>query len=285
MSFSGTATSTEGAHRARSPAHFQVGSCQALKFKPDFKVSTSGKTSRKDGASLEAKIVYPTTPLGDNQASARSRTSQSVKVDLPKQLPSRLTTLQKACTAAQFEANPAGCPAASLVGHATAITPVLPVPLNGPAYFVSHGGEAFPSLIVVLQGYGVTVDLVGYDVHQQGGDHEQHLQAGPRRPDQPVRPDAPRGPVLRARREPTSQRPLQLLRTETHDADSVHRAERRRDQPVHPDQRHRLHQGKKALTRAQKLTAALKACTEEGEGQARKVRNAGTEEVRRGEEG
>jgi hypothetical protein len=82
-------------------------------------------------------------------------------VDLPKQLPSRLTTLQKACTAAQFESNPGGCPAASIVGHATATTPILPVPLTGPAYFVSHGGEAFPSLIVVLQGYGVTVDLVG----------------------------------------------------------------------------------------------------------------------------
>ena len=47
------------------------------------------------------------------------------------------------------------------MGHAKAITPILPVPLEGPAYFVSHGGEAFPSLIVVLQGYGVTVDLVG----------------------------------------------------------------------------------------------------------------------------
>jgi hypothetical protein len=35
------------------------------------------------------------------------------------------------------------------------------VQLTGPVYFVSHGGEAFPNLIVVLQGYGVRVDLVG----------------------------------------------------------------------------------------------------------------------------
>jgi uncharacterized repeat protein (TIGR01451 family) len=159
QSFSGSATSTEGT-TAPISSHFQVGSCQSLKFKPDFKVSTSGKTSRTDGASLNAKIVYPTGVLPDNQASSQSNI-KSVKVDLPKQLPSRLTTLQKACTAAQFESNPAGCPAASVVGHAKAITPALPVPLEGPAYFVSHGGEAFPSLIVVLQGYGVTVDLVG----------------------------------------------------------------------------------------------------------------------------
>ncbi len=69
--------------------------------------------------------------------------------------------MQKACTAAQFDTNPAGCPAASFIGHAKAITPILPVPLEGPAIFVSHGGEAFPSLEVVLQGYGVTIDLVG----------------------------------------------------------------------------------------------------------------------------
>ena len=159
MSFSGTATSFQGATAALS-SHFQMGSCRSLTFKPDFKVSTSGKTSRSNGASLTAKIIYPTVNLGANQASSQSDIN-SVKVDLPKQLPSRLTTLQKACPAATFEANPANCPAASVVGHARAITPVLPVPIEGPTYFVSHAGEEFPSLIAVLQGYGVTVDLVG----------------------------------------------------------------------------------------------------------------------------
>jgi hypothetical protein len=157
--FSGTATSDQGTTVPIS-SHFQMGSCRSLTFKPNFKVATSGKTSRANGASLDAKIVYPTGVLGANQASSQANVAR-VKVELPKQLPSRLTTLQKACTAAQFDANPAGCPADSRVGSATAITPVLPVPLTGPAYFVSHGGEAFPQLIVVLQGYGVTVDLVG----------------------------------------------------------------------------------------------------------------------------
>jgi hypothetical protein len=159
QSFSGTATGTEGT-AAAIESHFQMGSCRSLTFKPDFKVSTSGKTSRANGASLDAKIVYPTGALGANQASSQANVAK-VKVDLPKQLPSRLTTLQKACTAAQFDANPAGCPTDSVVGSATAVTPVLPVSLTGPAYFVSRGGEAFPQLIVVLQGYGVTVDLVG----------------------------------------------------------------------------------------------------------------------------
>jgi hypothetical protein len=155
--FSGTAQSAEGTIAPIS-SHFQVGSCQALKFQPNFKVSTQGKTSKADGASLDARIVYPTGALGANQASSQSNIA-AVKVDLPKQLPSRLTTLQKACSAAQFNANPAGCPVASVIGHLKAITPVLPVPVEGPVYFVSHGGEAFPSLVGVLQGDGVRVDL------------------------------------------------------------------------------------------------------------------------------
>ena len=159
MSFGGTAYSLEGAS-VPIASHFQMGSCRALTFKPNFKVSTAAKTSRADGASLDAHIVYPAGKLGDNQASSQSNIAR-VKVELPRQLPSRLSTLQKACAAQVFEANPANCPQASAIGHATAVTPVLPVPLTGPAYFVSHGGEAFPSLIVVLEGYGTQVNLVG----------------------------------------------------------------------------------------------------------------------------
>jgi hypothetical protein len=149
---SGTMTGGQGATASLSN-HFQVTNCGALGFKPKFTVSVSGKTSRANGASLDARLSYPKN-LGQANIAR-------VKVSLPKQLPSRLTTLQKACTAQTFETDPAACPAPSRIGTATATTPVLPVPLSGPVYFVSHGGEAFPDLVVVLQGYGVTVDLVG----------------------------------------------------------------------------------------------------------------------------
>jgi hypothetical protein len=136
---------------SHSSVPFAVSGCHGLAFGPKFNTYTSGRTSRADGASLYAKLVYPTGP--------QSNVSH-VKVELPKALPSRLTTLQKACPSATFEANPASCPAASVIGLAKATTPVLPTPLTGPAYFVSHGGEAFPNLVVILQGYGVRIDVV-----------------------------------------------------------------------------------------------------------------------------
>ncbi len=134
---------------------FAAAGCRSLPFSPKLTFSTQAKTSKKGGASLVAKLAYTT-----GQANIRS-----VAVSLPKQLPSRLTTIQKACPAATFEANPAACPAASLIGFAKVRTPVLPVPppgrdanLSGPAYLVSHGGAAFPDLVVILQGDGVRVD-------------------------------------------------------------------------------------------------------------------------------
>jgi hypothetical protein len=154
MSIGGSLTSSQG---SVSQLHvpFQVTNCATLGFKPIFKVSTAGRTSRAGGASLNVKLTYPKAPFG-SQANIGK-----VKVDLPKQLPSRLTTLQKACPDSVFNQNPAACPPASRIGSATATTPVLPVHLEGPAFFVSHGGAKFPELIVALSGEGVTVYLHG----------------------------------------------------------------------------------------------------------------------------
>lgn len=154
LKITGSLVSTEGVVSSLN-VPLQVTNCATLGFKPSFSVTTSGHTSRAKGASLHVKLSYPKLRFGSQANIA------SVKVSLPKRLPSRLTTLQKACPARIFEQNPAACPRDSRVGTARASTPLLPVELNGPAYFVSHGGAKFPELIVVLSGYGVTVDLHG----------------------------------------------------------------------------------------------------------------------------
>jgi hypothetical protein len=145
-----TLTSTLGATQSLS-SPFQVGNCNALAFKPSFRASTSAKTSKANGASLETTIDQ-----GANQANIKS-----VFVQLPRQLPSRLTTLQKACPQATFEANPFRCPPGSFVGGARANTPLLPGKLTGPAILVSHAAAAFPDLDLVLEANGVRTILVG----------------------------------------------------------------------------------------------------------------------------
>lgn len=150
LAMSGTVTSLSGALAAIS-APFQVSGCGSLPFEPSFAVATQGSTSKANGASLTVRVAQK-----PGEADIHS-----VHVELPKQLPSRLTTLQKACLAAQFASNPAGCPAGSDVGMATASTPTLSSPLSGPVFLVSHGGAAFPDLEIVLQGEGVTVILDG----------------------------------------------------------------------------------------------------------------------------
>jgi hypothetical protein len=188
MSVTGTLSSTQGAV-AHEESHFQATNCAALAFKPSFKVSTSGHTSRQRGASLDTKLAYPAKAPFGSQANIAL-----VKVQLPKRLPSRLSTLQKACPAATFEANPANCPAGATVGFAKAVTPIIPVPLTGPAIFVSHGGEAFPSLIIVLQGYGVTVDLVGTTFISKAGITTSTFRTVPDVPVGTFELDLPQGP-------------------------------------------------------------------------------------------
>jgi uncharacterized repeat protein (TIGR01451 family) len=150
LKVSGVAVSTHGATAPLSNP-FQVANCAKLPFKPNFAVSTGAQTSKLNGASLDVTVK-------NSKGSANIR---AVKVDLPIQLPSRLETLQKSCVDKVFNANPAACLRTSVVGTATAVTPLLRHQLVGPAILVSHGGAAFPDLVIVLQGEGITLDLVG----------------------------------------------------------------------------------------------------------------------------
>ncbi|HEY3959570.1 MAG TPA: hypothetical protein VGL68_03570 [Solirubrobacteraceae bacterium] len=264
MAVTGTIHSSENATRTIG-VPFQVTNCAALGFKPAFKVSTSGRTSKARGASLNVRLVYPKAPFG-SQANVKS-----VKVDLPKQLPSRLTTLQKACTSAQFQANPAGCPEASIVGYGTAITPLIPVPLSGPAYFVSYGGAKFPELVIVLQGYGVTLDLHGETFISKAGITSSTFSTVPDAPVGSFELNLPQGKysALAANGNlcqsklsmPTAfvaQNGMEIHESTAISVTGCPKA--------------------KALTRAQKLTVALKACHKDKkqakrsacEGQARK---------------
>jgi hypothetical protein len=246
QSITGNIGSVEG---ATSPVSvpFQVTNCASLKFTPKFSISTSGKTSKAQGANLTAKLSEPNEPQGSQANIAL------VKVELPKQLPSRLTTLQKACTNKQFELNPANCPPESKIGYAKVTTPLLPVPLEGPAIFVSHGGEAFPSLTMVLQGYGVSVDLVGTTFISKAGITSTTFKTVPDVPFNTFTLTLPQGKfsALAANGNLCASKltmPTEFL--------AQNGAKINQSTPVSVTGCAK----KKALTRAQKLAAALKLC-------------------------
>jgi hypothetical protein len=150
MSIGAGISSAQGAS-ADVSSPYQAQGCKELRFAPVLSASTMGKASKAGGASLDVKITS-----GAGQANIAK-----VDLQIPKQLSSRLTTLQKACTEKQFNSNPAGCPSASNIGSARVATPLLSNPLAGPVYLVSHGGAAFPDVEIILQGEGVQIVMDG----------------------------------------------------------------------------------------------------------------------------
>lgn len=136
---------------------FYASKCGALGFRPEFTVSTSGKVSKEDGASLKVKVAYP--------KGAYANIAKTV-TDLPYDLPSRLKpTIQHACPDYDFNPNNLStCDEDSLVGEGVVHTPVFKNPLTGPAYLVSHANRSFPDIYIVLTEHesGVKIVLDGH---------------------------------------------------------------------------------------------------------------------------
>jgi hypothetical protein len=150
----GNLSSAEGATQTLAVS-FQPTNCAVLKFTPSLSVKTAAYASKAKGTSLQFKIAYPKGAMGTQSW------FNEAKFDIPKQLPARLSTIQQACTATTFETNRVACPKHSIIGSAVVHTPILPVPLEGPVYFVSYGGAKFPDAVLVLKGYGLTIELHG----------------------------------------------------------------------------------------------------------------------------
>jgi hypothetical protein len=258
LAITGSIASDEGASSPVS-VPFKVHDCAILHFAPKIAVSTAAKTSKANGASLNFKIAYPKGAIGTQSWFKYAR------FELPKQLPARLTTLQKACLAATFETNRAACPSASLIGHAVVHTPVLPVPLAGPVYFVSHGGAKFPDAVVVLQGYGITVELVGETFISKAGITSATFASTPDVPFESIEVTVPSGPFsefganlpAKAHGSFCGQKLTMPIVFKAQNGLEVHRKT-----PVGVTGCAK----KKALTRRQKLAKALKACRKKAKG-------------------
>jgi hypothetical protein len=142
---------------------FQVGDCAALGLKPRLGLTLSGKGQTTDGKH-PAVTATLTQPAG--QANLKK-----VRVALPLSLALDPDNANGLCEFVDGSKPDPTCPKASIVGTATATTPILDEPLSGPVYFVKNvrkdpksGREirTLPKLVIPLAGQnGVKLTLTG----------------------------------------------------------------------------------------------------------------------------
>jgi hypothetical protein len=151
----GTATSSLGGVASLSD-RFQVGGCNGLGFKPSLKLSLKGSTKRAGVPALKAVLTYPKGAYAN---------VKSISTVLPKSEFIDNAHIGNTCTRVQFNegaGHGSRCPSRSVLGHATAFSPLLDKPLEGTVYLRSNGGEReLPDIVAALHGQ-IDVTLVGF---------------------------------------------------------------------------------------------------------------------------
>ncbi len=130
---------------------FQVGSCGRLGFEPTLSAKLKGATKRSGHPALRTVLTQP--------KGSRANLGK-VSVTLPRAQFIDQDRVGQVCTRPQFAAN--ACPSNSVLGKATAYTPLLDRPLSGKVYLRANGGEReLPDMVVALRGQ-IDSDLIGY---------------------------------------------------------------------------------------------------------------------------
>ena len=152
-----------GGAMAALSVRFQVGDCASLDLKPSLSLSLSGKGQTVDGKhpAISATLTQP----------AGQANLKKVRVALPLSLALDTDNANGLCEFVDGSKVEPTCPKASIVGKATATTPILDEPLSGPVYFVKNVRKdaksgrdikTLPKLVIPLVGQnGVKLTLTG----------------------------------------------------------------------------------------------------------------------------
>jgi hypothetical protein len=154
MSIDASLTSVGGASASDS-SRFQVGGCAALGFSPKLKLGLSGKGKTRSGD-------HPKLTANLSQKKGQANIALA-RVKLPLSLALDPNNSKRVCpfgTAQAVHGGAVGCDANTIVGSATARTPLLSSPLSGKVYLVqgirtnAQGQQihTLPTLLIPLRG-------------------------------------------------------------------------------------------------------------------------------------
>jgi hypothetical protein len=138
LSTDATVFGDEGA-QATFSRHYQAANCGNLDFAPRLTTKLVGSTKRLGHPSLHTVL----------RAAPGDANLKWAQVTLPSNSLLDQAHIGTTCTRVQVAAD--ACPAGSVYGKATAVTPLLAEPLTGNVYLAS-GDNTLPDLLVMLKG-------------------------------------------------------------------------------------------------------------------------------------